>query len=273
MNAEALAAAESRYRKLNFWFWAFLALIPLGVVLPCLVSAVAYRIAGDEWSAPIALSALLWPIVGVAGALLLRGGRRRAHRELALVRLAEGFGLRYSRRPPPESYAFLRSVSLLENPHVQSAENLMEGQPGAWPLISLDYHYAFLWGSVTEYADQTIAVFSGFDQLPPLAIVPIGILGRIENQFLGKGGAVAFPQHPEFNRSFAVVAADPPGVMRVLRPELIELLLSDRLLTVIVDQGRLLVFRRLTIVRADEYQAFLTQAYRVAQLLGASATG
>src|SRR5688572_6735178 len=109
-NEAEVAAAQRRHRRINGWFYFFVLLIPLGVILPCAISAAAYQIAGDEVSAPIALSALLWPIVGVAGALLLRGDRKRSRRDLAISRLAGTFGLRYTRRPAPETYAFLRSV-------------------------------------------------------------------------------------------------------------------------------------------------------------------
>jgi hypothetical protein len=272
VNEQALAEAGRHYRKLNVAFWVCMALIPLGVVLPCLVSFIAYEIAGDEWSAPIALSALLWPIVGVAGTLLLRGGRKRARRSLELARLANAFGLRYQRTAPPESYAFLRSISLMENPHIARGENLMEGMPGAWPLMSLDYHYSFHWGSVTEYADQTIVAFvSGFEHLPPFAVVPISIMGRIENLFLGKSGAIGFPHAPQFNSQFAVVGGDAARIAQLVTPQLIEMLLRDKLLTIVAEQGRLLVFRRLTIVRAEDYQGFLAQAYSIAELLASPA--
>jgi hypothetical protein len=268
-NQAEIAAAQRRARWWNTWFWLFVLLIPLGVVCPCLISAVAYRVAGDEWSAPIALSALLWPIVGVAGALLVRGVRKRSRRTLALARLADSFGLRFTYQPPAESYAFLRTVSGMAEPHTQSAENFCEGTSGQFALMALDYHYAYLWGSVTEYADQTLIVFpAGFEALPALAVFPISVMGRLENLLLGKGGAIPFPHEPQFNAQFAVAGEDAARVAACLSRPLIELLLADRLLSLIVEQGRLLVFRRLTIVPAEQYQAFLAQAYRVAELLG-----
>jgi hypothetical protein len=274
-NEESIAEAERNYRRLNAWFILFLLLIPLGVILPCVISAIAYRIAGDEVSAPIALSALLWPIVGIAGSLLLRGGRKRARRSRDLARLADSFLLSFTRRPPSESYAFLKLTSIFADSHVQSGENQMEGVSGRRPMIALDYHYSFHWGSVTEYADQTIAVFlSGFDHLPAFAVFPIGTMGRIENFFLGKvSGAIPFPQHPQFNSQFAVVGEDPQAITGCLSPRVVDMLLSDRLLSLVVEGGRLLVFRRLTIVKAEDYQAFLAQSFRVAELLAERSGG
>jgi hypothetical protein len=66
-----------------------------------------------------------------------------------------------------------------------------------------------------------------------------------------------------------VVGDDEAAILRCLNRELIDLLLSDRLLTLIVEDGRLLVFRRLTYIRAEHFQAFLAQAHRVAELLSA----
>jgi hypothetical protein len=54
----------------------------------------------------------------------------------------------------------------------------------------------------------------------------------------------------------------------VSRP-LRDLLLGDRLLTLIVEEGRLLFFRRLTYVRPEDDQGFLAQAYRVTELQSA----
>lgn len=268
LNADSLAEAQRRYRRIHGWWLFSWVLMPLGVVLPCVLSIVAYQIWGDEVSAPIGLSALLWPLVGLAGVLLLRGGRARAKRMLALARLADSLGLKFTCYPRPEQFAFMKSVSFVENSHLQTAQNMMEGTKGRWPLTALDFEYTFFWGSVTEVGSQTIVAFhSGFETLPPLAIIPVSTMGRIENMLLGKGDAIRFPHHPEFNARFAVLGADESSVRAWITPPLVDLLLADRLLTLVVEDGRLLVFRRLTYVQAADYQNFLAQAYRAAELL------
>jgi hypothetical protein len=97
----------------------------------------------------------------------------------------------------------------------------------------------------------------------------LGIMGRIENFLLGRGGQVPMTHEPQFQQAFAVVGEDPPATAACLGRPLIDLLLADRLLTVIVEGGRLLVFRRLTYVRPEDYQAFLAQVVRIAELLSA----
>lgn len=268
LNTDSLAEAQRRYRRMNRWWLFSWVLMPLGVVLPCILSIVTYQIWGDEVSAPIGLSALLWPLVGLAGVLLLRGGRARAKRMLALTQLADSFGLRFTCYPRPEQFEFMKSVSFVESSHLQTAQNMMEGTKGRWPLTALDFEYTFFWGSVTEVGSQTIVAFhSGFETLPPLAIIPISTMGRIENMLLGKGDAIPFPHYPAFNARFAVLGADEPSIRSRVTPPLVELLLADPLLTLVVDDGRLLVFRRLTYVNAADYQNFLAQAYRAAELL------
>jgi hypothetical protein len=264
----ALDSARRRYGRLNTWFWIFIALIPLGVVVPCLLSIVAYKIWGDQVSAPVGLSALLWPIVGVAGALLVRGARVRARRTLALARLAQPLGLQFTERPANEKFSFLRTISFMENPHTQKGENLFEGQTGQLPWIALDYEYSYSWGSVSEVGSQTIVAFlSGFEHLPAFAIVPISTMGKIENLFLGKRDQIVCGSDPQFHRKFSVVGTDSAPVQRCLGQPLINLFLTDSLLTAVVEQGKLLIFRRLTYIPADGYQAFLATAHRVAELV------
>ncbi len=270
-NVEALAQARGRYGRFNALFWFFVLCIPLGVILPCVASLVAFKIWGDTVSAPVGLSALLWPLVGIAGALLLRGGRKRARRSLELAGLADSLGLRFSLRADVEKYDLLKSISFMANPHAQKGLNLMEGSAGGRPMFAMDYEYAYLWGSVTEIGAQTLVVFpSGFERLPHFGIIPISTMGKIENFLLGRRGTIPFAHHPQFQSQFAVVGDDAPAITACIGPALIELLLGDRLLTLVVEGGRLLVFRRLTYVQPCDYQTFLAQAHRAAELLTAA---
>ena len=75
------------------------------------------------------------------------------------------------------------------------------------------------------------------------------------------------------DRFFAVVGDEPQSITRCLSQPLIDLFLSDPLLSLLVEGGRLLVFRRLTVLKADDYQAFLAQSFRVAELLTGSTGG
>jgi hypothetical protein len=266
--APGLVDAQRRYRRISGWFWFFVACIPLGVVLPCIASIVAYQIWGDTVSAPVGLSALLWPIVGVAGALLLRGGKARARRSLELARLASSCGLEFTVQPAPEKYGFLRDVSFMANPHYQQARNLLEGTPGGRRMLALDYEYTYSWGSVSEVGAQTLVVFpSGFERLPHFGVVPTGVMGRLENFLLGDRGRITLPHASNFAQYFAVVGDDPAAIAACFSPQLVNLFMNDRLLTLLVEDGRLLLFRRLTYVPARDYQAFLAEAVQVANLL------
>jgi hypothetical protein len=93
-------------------------------------------------------------------------------------------------------------------------------------------------------------------------------MGKIENLFLGKRDQIVCGSDPQFHRKFSVVGTDAASVQRCLGQQLINLFLADPVLTVVVEQGKLVIFRRLTYVPADGYQAFLAESHRVAELLG-----
>lgn len=265
---DATREALRHYRRYNLWFWFFLLCIPLGVVLPCTVSVVAFKLWGDTVSAPIGFSAFFWPLLGLAGALLIRSSRKRARRSYDLAKLAQTLNLTFTRKPDVEPFAFLKSVSFMADPHTQKVTNLFVGTPNGKLLQALDYEYTYFYGSVTEIGSQTLAVVTGgFAHLPEFGIIPTGIMGKLENAVLGKFDTIAIPHLPGLNQNFYIVGEDAPRVTAVATA-LSQILLSDRLLNVIVEDDRLIVFRRLTYVTAHEYQAFLAQAFRIAEVLG-----
>jgi hypothetical protein len=265
--SEAVSAARRRWQRYNAIFWLNIFAIPLGFILPCVASIFAFKLRGSDVSAPIAYSAFFWPLGGLAAALLVRGGRARARRSLQLAELAEKLGLEFTYLPPRERYTFLHDVSFMASPHFSSAKNYMQGTPGGRQMLSLDYSYTYAWGSVTEVGEQTLVVFpGGFDHLPPLGIVPISTMGKIESYLLGNRNKNPFAD-PRFTSQFVVVGDDYTHIAAVISPTLIETMLADRLLTVVAEQGMLIVFRRLTYVAASDYQAFLAEAFRVAELL------
>ena len=267
-DSSSLADAQRTYSRWNVWFWLFVACIPLGFILPLVVAVFAFKIWGDTISAPIGLSALLWPIAGVGGALLVRGARKRARRSLGIARLADARDWQFTTNPAPQKYEFFKTVSFMKDPHTCTGKNLVESHAGRFPWMALDYEYWYLYGTINEVGSHTIVAFlSGFEQLPEFAIIPIGVVGRIENLFLGKGGAIESPLDNQFNRLFGVYGDDAKAVQRCLSRKLIDMFLADRLLTAVVEGDRLFVFRRLTYVAADEYSEFLARTRAIAELL------
>jgi hypothetical protein len=266
MDLDAVHDARRRFRRYNTVFWLSIAAIPLGLIVPCLLSIVAYKIWGDEVSAPVALSGLFWPLVGLAGALLVRGARARSRRSLQLAELAQRVGLRFIYLPKLEQFRFLHDVSFMADPHFSSAKNWMDGTPNGREMIALDYEYTYTWGSVSEVGSQTMVVFRGFEHLPPMGIIPIGIMGRLENFLLGDRNKIPFAD-PRFTSQFVVVGDDYTHIAATITPTLIDTIINDRLLTSVAEQGMLIIFRRLTYVAASDYQAFLAEAFRVAELL------
>lgn len=267
-NASFVVEAERRYRRVNRLFWLFVAVMPLGVVIPCVASIAAYQIWGDTVSAPIGFSALFCPLIGLAGALLIRGSRRRVRRSLELARLAATWGMQFRQKASPEVCEMLKSMSLMANPHTQMGVNQLESVAGNHRITTLDYEYRYFYGAVNIIGWATIVVYhGGFDRLPQMAVVPLGVMAQIENALLGKGDAIKFPHDPEFDRRFAVVGNDPQSILACLSPPLFRTFKNDPLLTLLSEDGRLLFYRRQTYVRPSEYGAFLAEVHHIAEWL------
>ena len=203
--------------------------------------------------------------------MLLWGNRSRSRRSFALAKLADSLGMLFTASPARDRFEFLKSVSLMANPHKQSARTLVETVPDGRPSMVLDYKYVYFWRPEHEIGEQTIVVFAEFESLPAFGVTPISRIGKLENLVLGQRGKILFPEAPEFSKNFAVVGENAPAIIACIGPSLIELLMADRRLTLSVENGRLLVFRRGVYWPVRDYQTFLAQAARIAELLAGGA--
>lgn len=259
---------QRQYRRRNAWYWLFVGMIPLGIILPCGLSVAAYKIWGAEVSAPIAYATPFCPLIGLAGMLLTRGARRRSRRSLEIASLADSYGLSFALEASPESLELLKNVSIMSAPQFQLGENELSGEVQGRALLALDYEYRYLLGSVSLVSKATLVVYrNGFEHLPAFSVIPISVMGQVENAILGKTNAIAFPHDPQFERMFGVVGPDPLAIQSCLAPQLVEFFKHDHLLTVLVENGQLIVFRRQTLLTADQYRAFLEQTYHLAEML------
>jgi hypothetical protein len=154
------------------------------------------------------------------------------------------------------------------DPHSQKGKNLVQGQSAGLAWQSLDYEYTYFYGSVTTIGEQTLVIFpTGFCHLPEFAIVPLGLAGKLEEFFLGRGSAIESRQNKRFNKEFGVYGDDEPGIQRCLTRKLLGLFEDDPTLTVVVESGALYIFRRLTYVRAEGYGEFIAKAEQIGRLL------
>lgn len=246
--------------------------ILLGPLAALVLSVVVYEIAGSQVSAPIGLSAPLWSVAAIALALLVRSSRQSAKRSWELSQLAAKFDLEFFSKAPEDFCQFLKTFSFMENPFEATGRNLMRGNPGGRAIVALDYKYGYFYGAVSVIGEQTIAAFpNALSGHADLAIVPIGLADQFLNRVAGTPPAIRTPEAPQFERQFRVATHDAAAAVRVLNTELVNMFLHDRQLTVVVENGHLLVFRQLTYIPVKEYQDFLAKAFRLAELLGAAA--
>jgi len=269
-NIQAIADLQRRRFFLAMIFYGGLVAIPLGVICPCGLAAAVRQFAPD-WSQSVALSAFLLPLVGLAASLLVVGSRSRAKRSLALAQMGDALGLRFTLQPDLEQVGFLASfpvLDLLRVAHSGQGANLLEGIYKGRPLIAADYTSLHLLGYKHYVKSQTVAVFTeGFEALPAFAVVPQTWLDRIDQVLFSAppGESFKISGEKEFNRRFALVGEDRAAILRIMTPELIDLLLEDERTNLEIHEGMLLVYYRRTVVSAEEYEEFLRRANRIAK--------
>jgi hypothetical protein len=271
-NTEALADLQRRSARVAALFWAGVVAIPLGLACPCGLAAVIHRVAPD-WSQPVALSAFLLPLVGLAVALLLVGDRSRYRRSIALAKLADALGLQYTHKPARDQVAFVGSfprLNLHRVEHSGQATDLLQGVYKGRPLAALDDSFLWLLGYKHVVSRQTVAVFTaGFERVPQFAVIPRTWADRFRQFILGAalGPTFKVPGEEDFSRHFLLAGAERDAVLRCLTAEALDLFLEDRRLQVEVGGGMLLVCLREVTVGAAEYEDFLATADRIARAL------
>jgi hypothetical protein len=274
-NEQAIRELERHLGRVTAFFYASVAAIPLGLLCPCGLAAIAHRVAPD-YSQWIALSAFFFPLVGLAGALLVVGDRSRTRRSLELARMADDLGLRFTVQPAADRMDFASSfpvLNLLKTPHSEQGANLLEGTYKGRRLAAGDYTFLGLLGYKHFVAKQTVTVFlAGFETLPPFAILPQTWADRFEQALLGTspGKTLKVPGEKDFNRSFVVVGTERDAILARIGAGLIDLFLDDGRLALEVQGGMLLVYRRDTVLASKDYEDFLRVAHRVARELGAA---
>jgi hypothetical protein len=271
-NHQVTVILQRRLSRLTIFFYASLVAIPLGLLCPCCLAALVYRVA-PGYSQPIALSAFFLPLVGLSGALLVRGDRSRTRRTLELARLASDLGLCFTPQPALAQIEFATSfpvLNLLRTPQSGQGANLLEGPYKGRHLAAMDYTFLGLLGYKHFVAKQTVAVFlQGFEDVPSFAILPQTWADRFEQFLLGTspGKMLRIPGEKEFNQHFVVVGTEPDVILARIGTGLIDLFLEDRQLALEVKDGRLLVYRRNQVLTAKAYEDFLRQVHRVAKEL------
>ncbi len=265
-SSESLQAALRKYRSLNRLFWLGLLGIVLFPVAAVIVAAVVYQITkNSNLSSPIGLSAPLWSVAGVAIALLVRGARKQARRGVDLARIAEEEQYEFALQAAQPVLELLSSISFMQNPTSAKGRNVLSSVDGTVRHFALDYFYAYDYGAVSFEADESLVVFPDLvPDLPDLCVFPMGVADRLLSQVFGAFQQVKLAAAPEFTKRFHVGSADPAAAQRMITVPLRQTLDRNPELSLVIEDGTLIVFSQLQLIPAPSYVEFLTAAKELA---------
>ncbi len=268
---QSVNAARQRYRFYNRLFWWGVLGIVLFPVAALVVAMVAFQITkNSNVSAPIGLTAPLWSVAGVAIALLVRGARKRARRSVDLAELAGSLHLEFSMKASSSMTDLLKAISFMQNPTSAKGRNVLASVGKSLPYFALDYYYAYDYGAVSFEADESMVVFPELvPHLPDLFIFPMGIGDRLLSQIFGAFQQVNVPSAPEFPRHFRIGSADPATAERVIAVPLLQVFHQNPKLSLVIEDGTLIVFYQLQQVPPKAFAQFLSAANQLAQAVRA----
>lgn len=272
IQSPSMRAAVRNYRFYNRLFWLGVTGIFLFPVAAMIVAAVVFQITkNSNISAPIGLSSPLWLVAGVAIALLVRGSRKRARRSVELAKLAESLNLEFAMDANGSMMDLLKSVSFMENPTSAKGRNVLVSAEKSLPHFALDYFYAYDYGAVSFEADESLVVFPNLvPQLPDLFIFPMGIGDRLLSQVFGAFQQVSVPTAPEFPKHFRVGSSDPVAAQNVINVPLLQVFHQNPKLSLVIEDGTLIVFYQLQHVPPKSYKQFLSAAHQLALAVSSS---
>lgn len=265
-------AAVRKYRFYNRLFWLGVTGIFLFPLVAMIVAAVVFQITkNSNISAPIGLSSPLWLVAGVAIALLVRGSRKRARRSVELAKLAESLNLEFAMDANGSRMDLLKSISFMENPTSAKGRNVLVSADKSLPHFALDYFYAYDYGAASFEADESLVVFPNLvPQLPDLFIFPMGIGDRLLSQVFGAFQQVSVPTAPEFPKHFRVGSSDPVAAQNVINVPLLQVFHQNPKLSLVIEDGTLIVFYQLQHVPPKSYKQFLSAAHQLALAVSSS---
>ena len=269
--AQSKQAALQGYRFYNRLFWLGVLGIFLLPVAALVVAMIVFQITkNSNLSAPIGLSGPFWSVASLAMALLVRGSRKRARRSVDLAKLAETLYLEFALKAPGSMMELLKSISFMQNPTSAKGRNVLASVDKSLPHFALDYFYAYDYGAVAFEADESLVVFPDLvPHQPDLFVFPMGIGDRLLSQFFGAFQRVDVPAAPDFPKRFQVGSADPAAAERMFSVPLLQVFQQNPKLSLVIEDGTLIVFYQLQQVPPKAYPQFLSAANQLAQAVRA----
>jgi hypothetical protein len=273
-NAEEISKLLRWQRRTGIIFYGSIVEMVLGLFVPCVATGIInLQKIGLDYAQMSMLAAVILPLFGLGGVLLMAFDFRRSRRCLQLARQADALGLSYTYQPSREEIALfssLKFVNMLRVTHAVADKNLLQGMFKKRSIIGVDFSFSHNYGNRLYNVQQTIVVFrESFQLLPDFVVVSLWMGEKFE-QFIGGspiGKKFKIPEEDEFNRLFSVAGERRSAILGCLTPKLIDLCLQDDRLTFLIQDGMLLVARRDTVLAANEYEDFLSTASLLAREL------
>jgi hypothetical protein len=271
-NEREIEALERLIRREMTRFYVLVALIPLSLVALCCPGVLMYR-SFPNAGAVVGLAGLILPVVALASMLFRVKHRGEYQRALAVAHFAQDRGLRYTYDAPTDRVEFFAAF-LFKRPRLPNTGqglNLLEGRYKKRAVVAADYSFVhMLTLRHHRVSQQTAVAFTeGFAGLPDFAVLPLSWAELWRNAILDLyGETYKVPDEKEFNRHFVVTGEQRKAILARLTPDVIDLLLDDPRRSLEVRGGVLLVYRQEVLLPADAYERFLSEADRLARVLG-----
>lgn len=270
MKNHSLADIQRHYRRLNRLFWLGVWGIILFPVLMLIAAAIAFRVAGSEVSAPIALSSPFGAVAAIALALLVRSSRRIARRSLDLGKWAESQGYRYSWKPAEEDWQLISELSVWDNPTSMEARNLIRFEQSDVAIQIADFRSEHFYGAVTWWSEQTLIVFpNAVDEDLDLIIVPKGTADKLLGKLVKTGVDQRFHSLP-LAKNFQIACsgsfdtAELQKCLLALQP----VFQQSPGMCLVVENGHVVLFQELRLLSVADIRPMLAASWTACQCLG-----
>lgn len=240
--------------RLRMWLWGFVLWIPVTLVIPTIL---AIFLLEGMTAQLLGLGAVLLPMVGLAGLLLMANDLSKAKHHLNIAVVGQEMGLRFFQKADPQSLDDLNQFSSFWFADATSGQFQLSGQLNGVLVEILEYILEDRARAAPVFHVQTVFLFQhGIEDIPSFVARPRYLVGSIREalgwetiQIADRVGAT------EFQRNFILLGDDPEYVVDIFTDEMIELCLEEPTLTVEVQGDLLLLHRRGQIVKPESYDA------------------
>jgi hypothetical protein len=269
MKKQTTADIQRHYRRLNGLFWLGIFGIVFFPVLMLIVAAIAFRIAGNEVSAPIGLSSPLGAVAAIALALLVRSSRKIARRSLDIGEWAETQGYQYRWKPAEEDWLQISQLSVWDSPTSLTARNLIQFEQSDVEIQIADLRSEHFYGAVTSWSEQTLIFFpNAVDEDLDLRVFPKGTADKLLGKLVETGVDERFRQLP-LAKNFLIGCSGSFGTAELQKrlAWLQPVFQQYPKMCLIVENGHLVLFQELRLLSAADLRPMLAASWTALQSL------